>query len=728
MKKAIKTAIICGLLACPVALVGCQNDTHTPQTSDVVVIDVDSYQIVIGDSAVEDYDWTRLFGLTVNGESITVSPDYIDASSVKAQAGRYSVTITYGDKTETIEVIVTSDVNTLTFTDDVENGTISIADEDVEGHDFKQYFVAVENGFEVDIPDGAVKSNVKPEPGTYTYEITFLKTTLVLNVNVVETVRIVASYHAPQISVTAIESYDYTKLFSLYESGRPVRVTSDMVDATALRDLNAGEKGNVIFTYTRKGKPYTRTVEVTVVADSQLAVNSRNIEIYPHSGDIDPTTLFEIKRGDVAIPVTADMITGEIDYSSDGENDTVSTLTLDYGGHKYTATVTVKTGVVIGYRSGEIVEITSGTEKTDYDFAADFVLTINGVRFVPTSTDLDAEQLDGVDFDKKGDYPVTLTVKYNSSPLVDGNADFTEYRKTITYRVVERTGRAWVKNPNVVLKSGTKTYNPHGNISAIGNGYNQGFTTDREQAENDKSGLTTYVDVLSDSIDFKSAAEQTVRLAVYVAGLSEAPTTLEFTVRIDGAVKIDARDAGVFIGSTIYTTDLFEITDEDGTVAVTEEMVGGKIDVFACGVYPVTCTYRGLTVTANVTVFDDEYIGTYSTLMTKLPVEEDDDDEYEEGWGGGEDDWYGDGYYAARKNAERSNDVSAIGDFVIRQSGNATVDGNAAQIIGSDDNGVMLIRVGSNKYAAHIADGIAVLDPDNSVKLGFSDYRRRIFR
>ena len=52
------------------------------------------------------------------------------------------------------------------------------------------------------------------------------------------------------------------------------------------------------------------------------------------------------------------------------------------------------------------------------------------------------------------------------------------------------------------------------------------------------------------------------------------------------------------------------------------------------------------------------------------------------------------------------------------------MNGSEATVIGGIDARTLIVRLGSYDYTLYYRDGIVVLDVDNSVKLGFSDYKR----
>ena len=246
------------------------------------------------------------------------------------------------------------------------------------------------------------------------------------------------------------------------------------------------------------------------------------------------------------------------------------------------------------------------------------------------------------------------------------------------------------------------------------------------------SAITCYAEVKSDDIDFSDAGTQTVVVDVYANGLNADPVTVTFYVTIESGITVTAKDIGVFAGATLYTKDLFVIERNGAPVEVTYDMISGKADTFKPGVYEITANYEGVTATATVTVFQTGIQGTYRTKLTTIPVTDtdDDDDEGDYGWGGSGDDWYGDGEYSLYSGASgatratSTTGATTLGDMIIGEDGSIVVNGYKASIVGGVDESTLLLDIGTNRYTMYYDNGIIVLDPDNSLKLGFTDYRR----
>lgn len=721
MKSRIKFPVLLGVLG-TLALTGC-GKTDTPAPPPEVYVGVaDSYQIVLKDWEVEGYDFTELFSVTIDGAKVTVEPSWVDAAAVKTDAGVYEVVCSYGQDKATVYVTVVATVRKLAFTPAANGGAITLLRSQVEGYDFNALFKATEDGAAVEITADMVETNVAAKAGEYTYKVTY-GTSLTLAVTVRDDILVVPAYRTAEVAADELDGFDFTSLFSLYVEDKAVRVTDGMVDASAAENAKQGDTFDVAFSYTYKNTPYTATVAVKVVGAAQYTVSVKNVETYPHAENIDLTTLFEVKKNGKPVPVTSSMITGEVDYNvPDGETEKVSVITLHFNGDTYNASVTVKSGVVIGYVRGERVTVSKGTNKDLYPFAGDFSVTVDGIGFL-SIPEAYLVGLDELDFDTVGVYDVTLRIPYcNTRPTISGGVVFKYTEKTIKYVVSEFDSSVNIYKQHVTLKNGTTSYNPFSNIGVVVNGKQMNLTDNKEWI----SPITCYAEVMSDGIDFSSAGTQTVIVDVYADGLDADPVTVEFDVTVESGITVTAKDMGVFAGATLYTKDLFAIEKNGESIEVTYDMISGKADTFTPGVYEISVNYEGMTATATVTVFEMGMQGTYRTKLTTIPVSgsDDDDDDGDYGWGGS--DWYGDGAYSLSSGAtaRATSGGTTLGDMIIGDDGSIVVNGNKATIIGGIDESTLIVQIGTNNYTMYYDNGIIVLDPDNSLKLGFSDYRR----
>ncbi len=715
MKRLIKyLGILCAMLALVVSACG-GNGQNGDNGGETVVVTAAEESIELTDDEIASYDFTALFSITVDGEAADVLPSYVDASAVKAEAGTYTVTCTYGGQSASVTVTVTAAVYTL----QVSAKEVTLKASEVSSANFLQYFTAMKDGVKETLTQDMAESTVKAVAGDYTFTVTYHGVSMTLTVHVVSdhSAEVILTVSAPEIPLSKLGEYDYTSLFSLYVDGVAVQVTSAMVTA-ASEGKNVGDTFAVTLNYSDDLVTATKTVTAKVVNDAALVITPKNVVTYPNAEAIDLTTLFTITLGGEEIPVTNDMITGFIDYSKTGDN----IITLTYGGKSAEATVSVKLGVIIDYAKGDTVAVRVGTDKDSYPFADDFIVIINGARYrrIPDSC-LD---LSNVDFSKEGTCTAKISISYGDQPKGSGHPprypDPEVTEKTITYVVVSADYELTVKEDPVILPRGTASYDPTQNIQLTVNGYKQGFTTNKEWA----NVINVYYEVLSE-IDFTSAEMQEVRLALYVYGAESDPVIASFHVQVETELSVSATDRIAFTGETLFTRDLFTVTVNGEAKAVPQENITGKVDTFTPGVYYVTLSYEGLTATAKVVVYERDLIGTYRTSLTTIPVEEEDDDEdIEGGWG----DYYDPDELSLDTPMAIAEAPSPLGALTVKADGSIRFNGISVYSVTGIDEKTMILHTGvegrGNDYTLYYDNGVVVLDPENRTAMNFSDQRR----
>ena len=560
-----------------------------------------------------------------------------------------------------------------------------------------------------------VTSDVKAEEGEYTYSVTFLGQTKTVKVTVIDAnkIEIVKSYGTLELTKEDLTNFDYTSLFSLYVGGVAERVLEEHI-VSKISDPQEGQTYPVTMKYENDKNSASATVNIKVVDKTQVSITSKNIVTYPNSEDIDLKSLFTIRNGIHTIEVTDDMITGTVDYSKEGEN----VITLSYGGRQVDAIVSIQLGVIISHASSDTVIIEKGTDISGYDFGNDFVVIINGIRF----TDLTADyfETDGADFNEEGDYTVKIVIPYNTNRVgISGGVKFDYFEETITYKVVENKTEYSIEiaEDNLVLPAGTKKYDVYENLTVVING----ITCRLHEVPEWHSPLSCYAQTVSAPIDFNSVEEQLVEIDVYVYGPDADPVRVAYTVRIDNGVKVTGRESVIFSGATVYARDLFTITENGKEVAVTDDMISGKIDLFKPGIYIISATYKGVTAQSKAVVLDANMTGTYRTALTEIEeVDEDDDDDWDDIY----DEWYGsEGYslsaeYSSRAAAQR------LQNLTIDDNGDIYWGSAKAEITSIVDGNTFNIKLYSNEYVFRYEDGIITLDPDNSLRLTYHAYKR----
>lgn len=633
---------------------------------------------------------------SASGEVVKVTDDMIDYSEVEKKAGTYKVYCTYGDMTKSLTVNMTEVQYTITAKQS--EITINVSRADKIG--FTSMFEVKREGSDYPVTAAMIENNVKAEVGTYTVVCrkNNFSATITVHVTDAHEVEIGKAYDELRLTADEIATHDFSKDFWVYVDKIAVPVTADMVDTSALSGtLTEGTVYDVTLNYDKDGATGTQILKVRIVSASDIIVNARNEETYPNGDYIDLTTLFTITRDGKNIPVTSDMVSGSVNYTKAGTN----VITLTYAGREYTATVTVRLGAIVKYARGEKITIKRGTDQSTYDFASDFVVIVNGARYRDIAQYIDTAN---VDFSQNGDYEATISVPYNSKGFSASGVNFEYVRLTVTYAVRSNEYSCAVKENEVSVQKGS-SYNIFRNLNVFINGYEQQFT----EKANEVGGLTCYVQVTSGPVDLNKPGTYNITIDVYVNGPdSTDPVTLSYVLIVNSDVVITANSGSTFVGTGIYLPDLFTVTDGGEEIDVTIDMITGEVNFFEPGSYVVTLTYRDegdavFTKSVNVTVFDTKFVGTYKTKLTTIPVSSSEDE---------------DGYTDAGTSAK------PIGDLVIDEDMNITVHGVVATEVAGLDENTFTFKLGSNKHTLYFEDGIAVIVPDNELRMQFNDNKR----
>ncbi len=644
-------------------------------------IDLTSINVLI-------HDYKQYFVIVDNSTNVEIQDSYLDLTKLRTSGGTYLVTCTYKGVSESINVNVTE----VTYQLKLPNKEITIKQSEVENYDFNSLFTAVVNGKIIEITDELVKTNVSINVGKYQYTVSLGETSMTLTVNVISdhNVEIINSYKVCEIEENQLDTFDFTKLFTVYVDGEVREVTMNMIDTSSLNTPNSDNLYKIKINFGENQAIGIAECYIKVVPISTINVTAKNIVTYPNSGHIDLTSLFEIKKGNEVIPVTLDMITGTINSASVG----VNVITLTYNNNTYEATVEVKQGVIINYTKSNIIKITKGTNISNYDFSSDFEVIINGIRFTDITKFIDSSN---VDFSNVGTYTATISIPYKDSSL--GINDITNFTQTITYEVVDSTYDIKVNKELVELSVGSSSYNVFDNISVKVNGVNQLLVKSPSQV----SVLATYAVVRSEAIDYGYVGMQEVVVDIYPLGPDKDPITVTYNVIVKSDVEIEVHDALIFEGDTIYTKDIFTITLYGETLYPTQDMIEGKVDTFTPGVYTITINFEGIVKSANVIVLNKDIVGTYKTRLNTIPV-----------GGSTDEEGYEDSGVSSR----------ALKNLYITEDGVISIDGELATILYGIDENSLYIKVKSYEFMLHYNDGIVVIDPENEIKLSYIDIKR----
>lgn len=661
-------------------------------------------KIKLTDKEAINYDFKSLFEIKENDNDVKVLDSYL--SQISLTPGVHELTCSYKGVTTKIVVEIEKTVEII-YEIELSVSEITINKSLAKTYDYKSLFTFKINGKITPITDDMIENNVEESAGEYTYVVRYDNVSKTLTVNIINDhiVEILKSYNEVEIAIDEINNFDFTSLFSLYVDGKAIQVNENMIDKSSLVGAVVNQVYTITLSYELEDTVSTETIKIKIIDLSQIIINAKDLVIYPNSERIDLTTLFTITKGNKNIPVTIDMITGSIDYDNDGLNE----ITINYQNITKKAIVEVRRGVIIETPKTDTITIIKGTNQANYSFVNDFKVIINGIHFDSIPYTYISEN--NVDFTTPGEYTVTLKIPYNDKRLGISGVKFVYYEKTITYKVVENKYTIDVLEDLVSLPYGTESYNVFNNLKVTINNRNQTLTEIKEHVD----VITCYAKVVSESLDFNKVGIQFVEVEVYVNGVNSDPVVVNYNVIIESNVIVTANDTIAFTGDTVYARDLFKISDNAQEIKVTDDMITGKIDTFKPGVYTVTINYLGITKNARVVIYDSAIKGVYHTDFTTIPEKEEDDDEYEYGEG-----YYEEDFYSLRK----AKDVSPYSDLIIDENGKIVLNGKEVEIINGIDENSMIIRYYNYDYTLCIDNGIVTLDPDNSIKLLFNDYKR----
>ncbi len=670
---------------------------------DVISVKALQEKVTLKEREVATYNFKALFSITLNGNTVEVKDEYLNTNNFVV--GNNELICTYEGHTAKVNI----EVLATTYEIELKVSEITINKSLVATYDFKALFTFKIDGEVSPITDDMIENKVVSTVGTYTYTVSIKDVKKVLTVKVTNdhTIEIVKAYQEITIGTDEVATYDYASLFMLYVDGKAIKVTSQMIDTTALNNATAGKSYKISLTYQIEQAIKTEEITINVVTADAIIINAKDIVIYPNSEHIDLRTLFTITKGSNEIEVTYDMIEGSIDYAHEG----INTITITYKGITKSATVEIRKGVSIETPHGDVIIIAKGTKQDEYDFASDFKVIINGVVFdsIPEAYIL----LNEVNFNEVGEYAVTLHIPYNDKTFGMSGAQFVYYDKTITYKVVANQYSIRLQKDEVRLPNGTTKYNVFDNVIVFINGVNQVLTDNKDYV----SLMSCYAKVVSEPINFNFVGMQKVSIEIYVNGVNEDPVLVEYNLIIESDIVIDVNNTIIFTGDTIYTKDLFAITSNGEEVEVTADMISGKFDPFTPGIYYITISYMGLEKTARIVVYDEAIKGVYHTDFTTIPPKEDDDTDDED---------YGEYYDPEIYSLALvdSEQVTSYGDLIIAEDGSITFNNVALTIIDGIDENTLLVQYRSNQYTLHIENGIITLDPDNSIRLQFHNDKR----
>ncbi|MGN1041877.1 MAG: hypothetical protein ACI4SK_00160 [Christensenellales bacterium] len=648
-----------------------------------VTVSANVAQKTIDDKDIETYDFKKLFNIKYRDKWVEVKDEFIDRSHVGFDGGY--VVCNYMGKSAQVEIIS----NPLDYRIVKMREAITLHTSVAEDYDYAGLFTFYLNGKQAEITPDNIISDVRPIAGSYTVRAVFgrASATVAVTVSSEHIIEIVPAYGVLQIFEEEIESYDFSESFWLYIDGKNVDTERLVFYREELIGCVAGQEGILTVECGEESTLARKQFSVRIVAPSEPIVTVKNVVTYPNGGKIDLTTLFSVTVDGKAVTITQDMISGTVDYLNEG----VNVITLTYGGEEYHATVELKRGVVINPVE-ETVTVLKGTDKSRYDFSGDFVVYVNGIRFYALERYIDVS---GVDFNAKGEYEGTITVSYGAS-----KSTTVEAVGKITYKVVDSICDVKVVEDNVILSGGATSFDVASNLLVYVNGRKQTLTDRADWAD----AATVYYEMTSAPIDFAAPSVYTVKITVFPDGADGTGVEVEYKVTVQADITITPTDKAIFSGTTVYPRDMFVVTENGEIVYPDFDCIEGKVNVFVPGVYYVNIKYKGISATSRIVVIDNAIKGVYHTPCTTIPKESEEDEE---------------GYIIEGEAAK------PLSDMIVSEN-EITVNGSVAEIIGAVDERTVRLNIGRNEYLLHYDDGIAVVDPDNAIKMSFNNYKRPI--
>lgn len=639
----------------------------------------------IRDDEILTYKYTSLFVIRDStGKYVQDSEDYLDVN-VTIDGGY--VTCTYKGKSATTKIVpIKLKYDIVKLCD-----SLTIYSGKVASYDFTKLFIGYVDGKERAIASDCVTTDITATPGEYTVTVNFGRATATLPVTVSgdHVIEILPAYSELTVREDEVKTVDLSEYFWLYVDEEIADSADITFDYGTLRDAVCGDTVTVNASYSVDGTTANKSFDVSVTDKATPVVKTADVVTYPNGERINLTSLFTVTLNGAAVEVTADMLSGEVDYSTEGDYP----VTLTYDGKDYVSVVHVKRGVSITPVSDPIV-VSVGTDKDAYDFASDFEVMVNGIRFRSIERYMD---LTAVDFSTEGTYAVKITIPYGEKA---GSVQNIEYEAT--YSVVKYKYEVSVDSDEVVLKTGVYNYDITSNVTVYVNGIKQILTDKSDNIDLDPTAV--YYEVLSDEIDYTVSGVKDVKLAIYANGSGKEPIIAEYKLTVCASVYVAGTDKAIFTGATILPEDMFVITENGKTVKPTFDEISGKVNVFEPGVYYVSIDHKGVTAESRIVIIDNAIKGTYHTKLSTIPVEQEYDDE---------------GY--ATQDAVASKPLK---DFIVNDDGSITFGAKNVTIVGAEDERTIKIKIGSYDYTLYYFDGIIVLDPDNSLRMSYSDDKR----
>lgn len=422
MKKRLLLVAIIVLIVASV-FCGCDDPNKPPQATLSVRSPYDTQGVSVYEEEINTYDYAKLFLLRSDSQEYTVEQSYLDTSGLTADGG--VVVCTYGEQTAQVTVKVIRRMYELTLL----QSYVTLRVPEVADYDFKPLFLAKIDGAKADIADDMVTSNVKAVAGNYQYTVDFHCVKQTLNVQVLDEVVIKPikdNYYS--LNEIDVDTYDFTKLFTIIVNGVEVEVKKEYIDASqATNDAS--------FTvYCKYGTAESSLYVVLPTKIYTVSLSNNSVLLYVSKVDgYNFNKLFTVTLNSRTIDITDEMVTSNV-KAQVGKY----TYTVTAGKESKTLNVEVtdihQVEVVLNYPNLEL-ELANAPS---FDCTRLFALYVDGDAVKVTKDMLDVDSLQSFEIGKT--YEVTLT-------YTDADGKVTTKKATVS--VVE-TAQISIVGKNIV--------------------------------------------------------------------------------------------------------------------------------------------------------------------------------------------------------------------------------------------------------------------------------------
>lgn len=636
MKK--KNIALVGLLTAAaigtVGLSSCKKDddpNNNVNNVETELLTITGTKCFVSKAEAATLDLKSLFTIKYDNEEVAVLESMLDKGDFKAEAGKYTVKLTYKGHTATSLVTVVEDdkvVDPITKTLKMTGSNITVSQEAAATLDLKTLFSLTYDNVTIEVEDDMLvdRGGFKAEAGKYTIKLeyegqqaTSIVTVVATDVPIepVET-SIELSSSSEVIEIGALDNLELTSLFKIVENGKDVKVTYSMIDDSALCYDETG-KYEIVLTY--KGKTATSIVHVVNNLDVTILTNTDYLVADKNDATFDLKDCFSLFIGDEEQSVVDDMISGEVDLSRAGKY-TIHFRFDRYGEiYRSSTSVIVLPEVIIDTPKGDHFEDacvykSNGMFKYDEVFQA----TIDGNKIPFDENNIESDVLFNGNAAQTGHFTTTYNV--NVSGFVFSKSvtyDLHEHKITTTsfpdfsYNISEVDKELDLFSLFDVKIDGTYLGAPSLKFMFV--------EASKVEETEPVEGKTIVPYTLNHEIDFTKIGDYTVVLSFVFDGVEY---NKEIFIHIIPDVEIsEASKNPVSVLAGVESFDfktMFKITKynpetkKDEVVTILDSMIEADVDFTTAGSYVVTCSYEGVSFSKTLTVEMPIYVGTFTAM------------------------------------------------------------------------------------------------------------------